>query len=257
MRAFCNRRTPVQSLIRVAGDDDWGCMTTIQGSLPRLRIVVLAAGYSRRLGMPKALARVRGRTLLRRTLDVVATQAKPIDICVVIPPAAARYRAECRGRARSIVVNPHRGLGLSSSVRLGLARVRCCAGALMLPVDLVELTPADLGRLIACWRRTRRRVVARGIVDATHEPGVSAAPGASRVRCAAGAPLILPHWLYAHARELSGDQGLGQWVRRLPSDIVSLVAMPSATVDVDTREHLDRARRRRGGHAGPYGARSR
>ena len=60
-------------------------------SLPLLRIVVLAAGFSIRLGRPKALARIHGRTLLDRTLRVLAPFSQRTRIVVVIPAGAGRY----------------------------------------------------------------------------------------------------------------------------------------------------------------------
>jgi molybdenum cofactor cytidylyltransferase len=195
-------------------------------SLPALRIVVLAAGFSIRLGHPKALARVRGRTLLRRTLDVLAPFAKD-PIIVVTPPAASRYKIASSAHSVTFAANPRRAAGLSSSVRLALRRARHSAGVLLLPVDLVELTSRDVGRLISRWRGARRRVVARRV------------PGGT------GVPLIWPHWLYACASGLQGDRGLRALVQGLPQDAVSPVVLPSAELDVDTAQDLERARRRR------------
>jgi molybdenum cofactor cytidylyltransferase len=191
-----------------------------------LRIIVLAAGYSARLGRPKALARVHGLTLLRKTLGVLAPFATSSKIIVVVPPAAGRYKIGRYAHLVTFVANPQRASGLSSSVRLGLHRARHSAGVLLLPVDLVDLARRDVARLIARWRGARRRVVAR------------------RVQNAAGGPLILPRWLYARTQGLEGDQGLREAVRRLPKDSVSLVTLSSAELDVDTPPDLERARRR-------------
>jgi molybdenum cofactor cytidylyltransferase len=194
------------------------------GALPPLAIVVLAAGYSRRLGQPKALARVRGVTLLRRTLAVVAPFAASRMI-VVVPPGAGRYKIGLPGRRVTFAANRARATGLASSVRLGLHRARYSAGVLLLPVDLVDLAERDVARLISRWRAARRRVAARHL-----EQDV-------------GAPLILPRWLYPRARELTGDVGLRQVVGHLPQECISPVSLPSAAPDVDTRQDLDRARR--------------
>ena len=117
-------------------------------------------------------------------------------------------------------------MGLASSVRVGISRARHSAGILLLPVDLVELQPRDIARLLGRWRGARRRVVAR------------------RVQAHAGAPLILPRWLYASALEVAGDTGLREVVRRLPRDAVSLTDLPSAGADLDTPLNLQSARRR-------------
>jgi len=191
----------------------------------KLRIVVLAAGLSSRLGSPKALARVRGRSLLGRTLCVLAPFAAS-KIIVVIPPRAARYRLETPAGTVVFVENPQRARGQSTSVHAGIKRARYSAAVLLLPVDLVHLQRRDIARLIARWLGARRRVIAR------------------RVRGEAGSPLILPRWLYRHALAVGGDQGLREWVRRLPRQAVSLATLASAQADVDSRADLQGARRR-------------
>jgi molybdenum cofactor cytidylyltransferase len=195
-------------------------------TLPTLRIVVLAAGFSARLGKPKSLARVHGSSLLGRTVGLLAPFARPSKIIVVIPPGAARYRVGFHAHCVAFIVNSARAAGLSSSVHLGITGARHSAAVLLLPVDLVDLKGRDIARLIARWRGARRSVVARWVEGE------------------AGAPLILPRWLYARALGLAGDRGLRDMVRRLPKGLVSLVTMPSAEADVDTAQDLERARRR-------------
>jgi len=195
-------------------------------TLPTLRIVVLAAGFSARLGKPKALARVHGSTLIERTVGLLAPFARSSKIIVVIPPGAARYRIGTHARSVAFIANPTRTAGLSSSVRRGITQARYSAAVLLLPVDLADLQRRDIARLIARWRGARRSVVARW------------------VQARAGTPLILPRWLYARARGLAGDRGLRDLVRGLPNDAVSLVMLPSAESDVDTVRDLERARRR-------------
>jgi molybdenum cofactor cytidylyltransferase len=195
--------------------------------LPRLRIIVLAAGFSTRLGRPKALARVHGVSLLRKTVALVAPLAAAETI-VVIPPRSARYRAELRQLPVAIVANLQRASGLSSSVRRGIRRARYSAAVLLLPVDLVRLQQRDVARLIAVWRGARRRLVAR------------------RLPAGGGTPLVLPHWLYASALKVGGDQGLRELVRNLPQNVARLVDLASAEADVDTPRDLEHARRRLG-----------
>jgi CTP:molybdopterin cytidylyltransferase MocA len=144
--------------------------------------------------------------LLRRTLTVAARLA-PAKIVVVIPRHAARYRIEARGVNAVFTANPRRAEGLSSSVRRGIALARYSPALLLLPVDLADLQPRDLARLISRWRAARRCVIARRI---------GRQEGAAR----AGVPLILP----------------------APQRV--LLNLPSATLDVDTPQDLRAARRR-------------
>ena len=192
---------------------------------PTLRIVVLAAGFSARLGRPKALARVHGSSLIRRTVRLLAPLATE-RIIVVIPPRPVRARAELRGQRVDLVANPHRAGGLSTSVRRGLAAGRRSAALLILPVDLVHLQRRDLERMIARWSGARRRVIARRVAE--H----------------GGTPVILPRWLWARALGITGDRGLKQLLSELSSAHVTLLAVPSAARDVDTTQDLACARRR-------------
>jgi len=198
--------------------------------LPRLHVLILAAGFSSRLGRPKPLARVGAFTLLRRTLTLVA-RAAPAKIIVVIPRHAARYRIEARGLRVVFAANPRRADGLSSSVRLGIVLARCSPALLLLPVDLAALQERDLVRLISRWRAARRCVIARRI----GQQG-----GTSR----GGVPLILPRWLYARALAVTGDVGLRDLVSGLPAPQRVLLTLPSAALDVDTPQDLRAARRR-------------
>lgn len=189
-----------------------------------LRIVVLAAGFSARLGRAKALAKIHGRSLLERTLGTLAPFAEAT--LVVVPPRAGRYRIGRWARSIEFVANRERARGLSSSVRRGIDRARHAAAVLLVPVDLVDLDQRDVARLVARWRAGRRHVVAR------------------RVDAGAGTPVILPHRLFVRARQVTGDHGLREFVRGLPGGSVRLVDMPSAGADVDTARDLEGARRR-------------
>jgi molybdenum cofactor cytidylyltransferase len=199
-------------------------------TLPRLHAVILAAGFSSRLGRPKALARVRAFSLLRRTLTLVSRFA-PAKIIVVVPRHGARYRIEARGLEVVFAANPRRADGLSSSVRRGIARARYSPALLLLPVDLAALQQRDVARLISRWRSARRCVIARRIVQRG---------GTTR----GGVPLILPRWLYARALKLTGDIGLRDLVNGLPAPQRMLLNLPSAALDVDTPQDLHAARRR-------------
>jgi molybdenum cofactor cytidylyltransferase len=204
-------------------------IATIRDSLPGLRIVVLAAGFSTRLGRPKPLAQVRGVRLLERTCRVLEPFVGSYRLIVVGPPRAARYRTGLDGGKIDFLANPQRESGLSSSVHVGIKRARFSAAVLLLPVDLVDLTAADVARLISRWRGARRKVVARRVQDHPATPGT---------------PLILPRALYGASLAVRGDQGLRDFVRRLPAEDVRLVPLPSAALDVDTPQDLARARRR-------------
>ncbi len=199
-------------------------MNSFTGAKPR--VVVLAAGFSSRLGRPKALAQIRGVSLLRRTLRLLASFSCGPPVVVVPPRSAYRFGRGFQRDEAVWVRNRRRALGLSTSVRAGLRAARYAAAVLILPVDLPQLTRGDVARLVAAWRRHRRHVVAR------------------RLGAGAATPLILPRrWLPA-AAGITGDRGLRDWVGGLPAHHLLLVDLCSANLDVDTPADLAAARRR-------------
>jgi molybdenum cofactor cytidylyltransferase len=193
-------------------------------ALPTLRVLILAAGFSRRLGQPKALARVHGLSLIRRVILLLAPFS-PTPI-LVVPPRSARYKAELRGFHVDFAVNARRADGMSSSIRRGIARARCASAVLVVPVDLVRLRRRDIARLVHRWRGARRRVAV------------------SRFGTHKGAPLILPRWLFLAALRIEGDVGLREVLRRLPAEHLMSVSMRPAQEDIDTAPDLRSARRR-------------
>jgi molybdenum cofactor cytidylyltransferase len=191
----------------------------------KLQIVVLAAGFSSRLGQPKPLARIHGISLLRRTLKVASTFGAD-RIIVVTPRNAGRHRIEARGVNVRWAVNAQRTQGLSSSVRRGIAAARYASAILFLPADLVHLTTRDLFKLVQRWHSAPRRLIAR------------------RINLSGATPVIVPRWLYARASAVAGDVGLREFIDQLPADSRVLVDLPSAGWDVDTPQDLREARRR-------------
>jgi molybdenum cofactor cytidylyltransferase len=191
---------------------------------PGLRILILAAGFSTRLGYPKALARIRGLSLLRRTACVLAPfSSRPL--IVVTPPRCTRYRQVLRGLDALLIANAGRASGLSASLRRGLRAARCASAALIVPVDLAALDRADVVRLTSRWRSARRRIVAR------------------RIGARGGTPLILPKRFFHLAQGVSGDTGLRDLLADMAMDERVLIDMPSAIRDIDTPNDLRLARR--------------
>jgi molybdenum cofactor cytidylyltransferase len=193
--------------------------------LSRLRIVVLAAGFSTRMGRSKAFATIRGVSLIRRTIAVLAPFAVQ-KIVVVTVPRARRMRVELRGQPVCFVNNSKRSFGLSTSIGRGLWTARFSGATLLLPMDLPELDPRDIVRLTTRWCTAKRRVTARRLGDRS------------------STPLILPRWLYPRARAITGDTGLRALLSELPTEHRTLLQLPSAARDVDTPAELDAARRR-------------
>jgi molybdenum cofactor cytidylyltransferase len=197
----------------------------METQLSSLQIVVLAAGFSKRLGRSKSLATIRGTSLIRRTVTTLSKVTHQ-TILVITAPRPSRAQAELRGLRVSILANPRRAAGMSTSVALALRKGRWSSGTLFLPVDFADLNALDLKRLISRWRGSKRKVTAR------------------RTSNGAATPLILPKFLYRKAARQTGDIGLRDFVAGLRGEQRTLLNLSSAERDVDTTHDLAMARRR-------------
>lgn len=189
-------------------------------------VVVLAAGFSSRLGRNKALVRIHGSTALRTLLFKLA----PLTDCrvaVVVPRRSATLREARRYGGRHIL-NPDPGRGMSSSVRCALQQLRYSPAVLILPVDLSQLRRRELAAMIRRWYGHRRKLIAR------------------RDGQRALTPMIIPKHLFHLAAQIGGDVGLRDLIATLPVEERILLDVPSAAVDLDTQIDLDSARRRYG-----------
>lgn len=108
--------------------------------------VLLAAGSGSRLGQPKALVVVGGRTLAARGIALLRDGgADP----VVVVTGAARLPGEA-GPGVITVHNPDWASGMGSSLAAGLAAVPTgCAAAVVALADQPLVGPDAVGRLIA------------------------------------------------------------------------------------------------------------
>src|SRR5215469_9937925 len=82
--------------------------------------VVLAAGMSRRMGAPKQLLRIDGKTVLERTLENVRKSAVD-EIVLVLGFAADAVEKEISMQGIKVVRNDGYEQGMGTSLRAGVA----------------------------------------------------------------------------------------------------------------------------------------
>lgn len=125
--------------------------------------IVLAAGRSRRMGEPKALLRLEGRTFLRRAVEALRQGGCGLVVVVTGPPedeVARRVAGEAEALGAVVAVNPDAEAEQADSLRVGLLALPPDAeAAVVAPVD-VPRVPAELvERIIAAFRRSGAPVV--------------------------------------------------------------------------------------------------
>ena len=182
---------------------------------------MLAAGGSRRLGRPKQLVRIRGRTLLELAVTR-ALSLGPLWVGVVLGAGASRLEAQLRLTPVELLRTRHWRDGLSASLRAGLARVPARATHVLLTtVDQWAVTAGDLERLL----RGRARV-----------------PVAAGYEGIVGIPALFPRRTWPALRALSGDRGAR---RLLEASQTLAIPLAAAAQDLDTPSDLRRLRGRK------------
>jgi molybdenum cofactor cytidylyltransferase len=195
--------------------------------------LVLAAGASRRLGRPKALLALGGRTLVARAAGA-QLEAGLDPVVVVLGHAADEVRTSAglpssEARLR-IVVNPEWEEGMASSIRCGLEE---CGDADAVVIALADQPDTDAARVravVEAWDGQADLVVPVGEGRPSH-------------------PVLFARALYRELRALRGDVG-GRAIVELHWDRaiqVPLPALPDVDTEADYRSAVDRERGPHGG----------
>ncbi len=112
--------------------------------------VVLAAGESRRMGFPKALARIGSDTFVGRIRELYRRAG--ILVCVVAGPESTQIQSLPNLAGTPIFVNPRPEEGPLSSLRLALDHLALASAVIAHPVDH-PLVEAGTLRSLAKWHR--------------------------------------------------------------------------------------------------------
>jgi len=126
-----------------------------------IEAVVLAAGFSTRMGRPKPLVEIGGEPALSRILGSLreAGLAHPI---VVLGSAADDVREGIDLRGCCVVVNPSPERGLSSSLRLGMeAAAPRSRGVIVLLGDMPAIRPDTIRAVVEEARSGAQLIVPR------------------------------------------------------------------------------------------------
>lgn len=184
--------------------------------MDKVGVAILAAGASRRLGEPKQLLRLSGKSLLRRAAEN-ALAANAECVVAVLGAFAEKIKPELDGLAVRIVENRDWQEGIASSIRaaIGALQAERVDAALLMLCDQPFISRAFLQKLIAAWRTSKVPIVASGYSDAV------------------GAPALFDSALFNALLQLRGESGARQLIRQHRHDIVPC---PEGFVDIDTPE---------------------
>jgi len=179
-------------------------------------IIILAAGSSSRMGLPKQLLQFRGASLLRHAAER-ALGAHPAEVVAVLGFEADRIKHEIDDLPVRIVLNPLWNEGIASSIRRGLSSLPPTVNAaLMLLCDQPFVSTELLIRLITGCT-DERPITATGYEQT------------------AGVPACFQRQLFPELNLLTGDHGAKRIIDKDPSRVTS-IPFDAANTDIDTLE---------------------
>lgn len=184
--------------------------------------IILAAGASRRMGMPKALAKIGGATFLERVASALAKGGIGETVLVlgadegVIVPEIGWFGG-------TIVINGAWREGQASSVAAGVGALdpSKIAGALIAPVDHPLVTADLIAQLLAAFRSAPEKIIL------------------PVCRGRRGHPVVFPSRLFGELVNAPRDEGIRHVVRSHPADILELPTADDAVLrNLDTPADL-------------------
>jgi molybdenum cofactor cytidylyltransferase len=194
---------------------------------PRVAVVVLAAGQSRRMGrLNKLVETVGSKPMVAHPVDA-ALASRAVEVVVVTGNEPDRVRAALAGRAVRFVHNADFEAGLASSLKAGIRALGDDVdGAVIGLGDMPRITAQHLDRLIAAF-----------------EPAAQASVVVPTVDGKRGNPVLWGRRHFEAIRQLEGDAGARALIGANAGEVAE-VAMEddAALVDVDTAAALDAVR---------------
>lgn len=185
--------------------------------------VLLAAGASTRMGVPKLLLPLGEETILRRTARQLCDSG--FDEVVVVSGAEhERIAAALAGLPVRHAVNPDFATGMGSSFRTGVAQVAESEAAMFALADQPFLSPVEYGAILQTWRLSHPLIVGSRFGDVTAPPHLFAKA------------------IYPELAVL--EHGARSVLQRHASEMIVMAFPAELLMDIDTPDDYARARAR-------------
>lgn len=179
-------------------------------------IIILAAGNSSRLGLPKQLLRHKNQSFLRLIAEN-ALRVRPSEVIAVLGFASDRMQREFEDLPVRVVLNREWTEGIASSIRAGIRAVHSQAEAALISLcDQPAVTTELLSQLISLC---------------SHEKPIAA----TEYNRILGVPACFDRSIFSELLLLQGDTGAKQVIAR-NRNRVSAHPFPAAAIDIDTLE---------------------
>jgi molybdenum cofactor cytidylyltransferase len=183
--------------------------------------IVLAAGFARRMGRQKLLLELRGKPVVRWSVETVLPHAA--DTVVVTGQDDEAVRAVLDGLPVRFALNPRPQAGQGSSIAIGAAALKpWTAAALVVLGDQPRLPEGLIASLLRAREQTGKPIVT------------------PVYRGTQGTPVLFAAEVFDELRALDGDAGARSVVQRAPERVARVPVDAPMPPDVDTPEDYAR-----------------
>jgi molybdenum cofactor cytidylyltransferase len=187
-------------------------------------IIILAAGSSSRMGVPKQLLLIDGKTLIKRVIDV-AIDTPCYPIVTVLGANKELIKKELSKVPITIIDNPQWEKGMSSSIKMGLAGTymtfKEIDAVIFLTIDMPFISANLINEMIK--KASENDAISIVACQYENQKGVSTL----------GIPVLFKRDLFNDLLELTGDEGAKKIVLK-NKEKTYLVNFPEGKIDLDT-----------------------
>ena len=179
--------------------------------------VMLAAGLARRMGRQKLLLQLRGKPVVRWSVEHIVSHVE--DVVVVTGPDDTAIRQALEDLTVRFAVNPRPQDGQGTSIAAGIAALKPWTTAALVALGDQPRMPATVvPALLEALRRSGKAIVA---------------PVYQGVQ---GTPVVFSSEVFAELRALKGDAGARAVVKENPERVETVAIDLAMPPDVDTPE---------------------
>ncbi|MCC5668715.1 nucleotidyltransferase family protein [Nostoc sp. CHAB 5784] len=184
----------------------------------QIGLLLLAAGASRRMGTPKQLLPIQGRSLLRHLAAIsIASLCNPV--IVVLGASVHQTRPEIEDLPLQVVENQHWQSGMGTSISAGLAALLeqkpALNAVLILVCDQPFVSTALINQLVVAYQSTDYQIVATTYLETV------------------GVPALFSDRYFSELLSLNSDTGARQIIQQHLNETYTL-AFPKGAIDLDT-----------------------
>ncbi|MFJ7729102.1 NTP transferase domain-containing protein [Neobacillus sp. NPDC097160] len=180
--------------------------------------IILAAGFSTRMGKPKLLLPYKGKSLLRHAIEE-CLKSHLEGIIVVVNPLIKNLVNEARIEGVSkIILNDQSEKGMSTSVKIGLRSLpETVQSVIFLLGDQPLMSSAEINTIIKDHNRNQ----GFSIIQAKYQ-GIK------------GHPVLFKKNLFPHLMKINGDEGGKSVIKKFEHQVYYSEMNRKAIPDVDT-----------------------